>query len=286
MTSTSTPLLDTVSDPAHLTGMDTATLVQLANELRADMIASVARTGGHLGAGLGVVELTVALHHVFDAPRDKIIWDVGHQSYPHKILTGRRAAMTGLRQKAGLSGFTNRRESPYDPFGAGHSSTSVSAALGLAAARDLRGSDEAVIAVIGDGAMSAGMAFEALNNAGAMDTRLIIVLNDNDLSIAAPVGALSQHLRALRSGAAPEFFRALGLHYSGPVDGHDMDQLIQALGAAKQNDTGPVLLHVTTTKGKGHPPSESRPDGGHATGAFDINTGAALGSKSNSISFS
>ncbi|MEM6481427.1 MAG: 1-deoxy-D-xylulose-5-phosphate synthase [Pseudomonadota bacterium] len=286
MTSSSTPLLDTVSDPADLKGMDVTALIQLADELRKDMITSVARTGGHLGAGLGVVELTVALHHVFDAPRDKIVWDVGHQTYPHKILTGRRAAMSGLRQKDGLSGFTSRRESPYDPFGAGHSSTSVSAALGLAMARDLRENEEAVIAVIGDGAMSAGMAFEALNNAGAMATRLIVVLNDNDLSIAAPVGALSQHLRALRSGAAPSFFAALGVRYSGPVDGHDMDQLIHALTAAQQSEEGPVLVHVTTTKGKGHPPSETRPDGGHATGVFDPKTGAPLGAKSNSVSFS
>ena len=286
MPSSSTPLLDRVTGPADLRRMDPADLAQLAEEVRADMIRSVARTGGHLGAGLGVVELTVALHHVFEAPKDKIVWDVGHQTYPHKILTGRRAALSGLRQKDGLSGFTNRRESPYDPFGAGHSSTSISAALGLAVARDLNGGEEAVVAVIGDGAMSAGLAFEALNNAGARGTRLIVVLNDNDLSIAAPVGALSSHLKALREGAAPDYFTGLGLAYTGPVDGHDIPALIDALTAARQKETGPVLVHVTTTKGKGHPPSESRADGGHATGPFDPTTGAPLGKKSNSPSYS
>ncbi|MEM6578607.1 MAG: 1-deoxy-D-xylulose-5-phosphate synthase [Pseudomonadota bacterium] len=286
MPSPLTPLLDRVTGPADLHGMDERQLAQLAREVRADMIHAVARTGGHLGAGLGVVELTVALHHVFAAPKDKIVWDVGHQAYPHKILTGRRSAMEGLRQQDGLSGFTSRRESPFDPFGAGHSSTSISAALGLAVARDLAGGDEEVIAVIGDGAMSAGMAFEALNNAGARRTRLIVVLNDNDLSIAAPVGALSHHLRALREGRAPDFFGALGIAYSGPIDGHDVPALVQALKTARQRDAGPVLVHVTTTKGKGHPPSESRNDGGHATGTFDPETGAPLTAKSNSPSYS
>ncbi|MEM9844620.1 MAG: 1-deoxy-D-xylulose-5-phosphate synthase [Pseudomonadota bacterium] len=286
MPSLNTPLLDTVTGPADLRAMDLGTLAQLAEEVRADMIRSVARTGGHLGAGLGVVELTVALHHVFEAPKDKIVWDVGHQAYPHKILTGRRAAMASLRQQDGLSAFTNRSESPYDPFGAGHSSTSISAALGLAVARDLTGEDGEVVAIIGDGAMSAGMAFEALNNAGARDTRLIVILNDNDLSIAAPVGALSAHFQALREGHAPEFFEALGIAYRGPVDGHDIPALVEALGSARQSEAGPVLVHVTTIKGKGHPPSESRADGGHATGAFDPDTGAPLSKKSNSPSYS
>mgnify|MGYP001792899519 CR=1 FL=1 len=286
MPSLNTPLLDTVTGPADLRAMDLGTLAQLAEEVRADMIRSVARTGGHLGAGQGVVELTVALHHVFEAPKDKIVWDVGHQAYPHKILTGRRAAMASLRQQDGLSAFTNRSESPYDPFGAGHSSTSISAALGLAVARDLTGEDGEVVAIIGDGAMSAGMAFEALNNAGARDTRLIVILNDNDLSIAAPVGALSAHFQALREGHAPEFFEALGIAESRPGVGHVYPPHVVAPGSSRQSAAGPVLVHVTTIKGKGHPPSESRADGGHATGAFDPDTGAPLSKKSNSPSYS
>ncbi len=316
-----TPLLDRVRLPSDLRGLSPAALRQLADELRAETISAVSETGGHLGAGLGVVELTVALHAVFEAPRDKIIWDVGHQCYPHKILTGRRDRIRTLRQEGGLSGFTKRSESPYDPFGAAHSSTSISAALGFAAARDLGGEAGDAVAVIGDGAMSAGMAFEAMNNAGHLKKRLFIVLNDNEMSIAPPVGALSaylsrlyagapfQDLRAMAKGALqflPEpfqegarrahdalkgltmggtMFEALGLSYVGPIDGHDLDQLLPVLRTLKARATGPVLLHVLTRKGKGYAPAEAARDRGHATGRFDVLTGEQVRAKSNAPSY-
>jgi len=286
-----TPLLDRVHRPADLKAFSDSDLARLAQELRAETVSAVSETGGHLGAGLGVVELTVALHAVFDAPRDKIIWDVGHQCYPHKILTERRDRIRTLRQKDGLSGFTKRRESPYDPFGAAHSSTSISAALGFAVARDLGGVVPEglgdAIAVIGDGAMSAGMAFEAMNNAGHLGRRLIVILNDNEMSIAPPVGALSAYLSRLYAGAPfqelkaaakgavsllPEPFREgakrakemlkgmtvggtlfeeLGFSYLGPIDGHDLDQLLPVLRTVRTRATGPILIHAITTKGKG-----------------------------------
>jgi 1-deoxy-D-xylulose-5-phosphate synthase len=316
-----TPLLDRVRLPSDMRGLSPAALRQLADELRAETISAVSETGGHLGAGLGVVELTVALHAVFEAPRDKIIWDVGHQCYPHKILTGRRDRIRTLRQEGGLSGFTKRSESPYDPFGAAHSSTSISAALGFAAARDLGGEAGDAVAVIGDGAMSAGMAFEAMNNAGHLKKRLFIVLNDNEMSIAPPVGALSaylsrlyagapfQDLRAMAKGALqflPEpfqegarrahdalkgltmggtMFEALGLSYVGPIDGHDLDQLLPVLRTLKARATGPVLLHVLTRKGKGYAPAEAARDRGHATGRFDVLTGEQVRVKSNAPSY-
>ncbi|HKL56230.1 MAG TPA: 1-deoxy-D-xylulose-5-phosphate synthase N-terminal domain-containing protein, partial [Roseovarius sp.] len=285
-----TPLLDQVASPADLKQLTDSQLVTLADELRAETISAVSETGGHLGAGLGVVELTVALHAVFDAPRDKIIWDVSHQSYPHKILTGRRDRIRTLRQKDGLSGFTKRSESPYDPFGAAHSSTSISAALGFAVARDLGGVCETglgdAIAIIGDGAMSAGMAFEAMNNAGHLKKRLIVVLNDNEMSIAPPVGAFSSYLSRLYAGAPFQEFKAaakgavsllpppfqegarrardmlkgmtvggtlfeeLGFSYVGPIDGHDMDQLLPVLRTVQARATGPTLIHICTRKGK------------------------------------
>lgn len=304
-----TPTLDRVTTPADMKALSDRELRALADELRAETISAVSVTGGHLGAGLGVVELTVALHAVFDAPRDKIIWDVGHQCYPHKILTGRRDRIRTLRQKGGLSGFTKRSESPYDPFGAAHSSTSISAALGFAAARDLGGSPGDAIAVIGDGAMSAGMAFEALNNAGHLGKRLFVILNDNEMSIAPPVGAMSAYLSRLYAGAPyqelkaaakgaisllPEpfqegarrakemlkgmtvggtLFEELGFTYVGPIDGHDLDQLLPILRTAKARATGPMLIHVLTKKGKGFAPAERSPDRGHATGKFDPATG-------------
>ena len=316
-----TPLLDRVNRPADLHQLSDTQLVQLAHELRAETVSAVSETGGHLGAGLGVVELTVALHAVFDAPRDKIIWDVGHQCYPHKILTERRDRIRTLRQKDGLSGFTKRKESPYDPFGAAHSSTSISAALGFATARDLGGiTAEGIgdcIAVIGDGAMSAGMAFEAMNNAGHLNKRMIVILNDNEMSIAPPVGALSsylsklyaeepfQELKAAAKGAVsllPEPFRegarrakdmlksmtvggtlfeALGLSYLGPIDGHDLDQLLPVLRTVRDRATGPVLLHVITKKGKGYAPAEQARDKGHATAKFDVLTGKQFKAPSN-----
>ena len=326
MTSTpKTPLLDQVSAPADLKRLTDTQLHQLADELRADTIATVSETGGHLGAGLGVVELTVALHAVFDAPRDKIIWDVSHQCYPHKILTGRRDRMRTLRQKDGLSGFTKRSESPYDPFGAAHSSTSISAALGFAVARDLGGVCDTghgdAIAVIGDGAMSAGMAYEAMNNAGHLGKRLIVILNDNEMSIAPPVGALSSYLSQLYAGAPfqdfkaaakgavsllPEPFRegakrakdmlkgmaiggtlfeALGFSYVGPIDGHDMGQLLPLLRTVKDRATGPILIHVLTRKGKGYAPAEHAPDRGHARARFDVVTGKQKKSPSNAPSY-
>ena len=323
--STETPLLDTVSSPADLKRFSDAQLEQLADELRRDTIANVSRTGGHLGAGLGVVELTVALHAIFDAPRDKIIWDVSHQCYPHKILTGRRARMGTLRQENGLSGFTKRSESPYDPFGAAHSSTSISAALGFAVARDLGGNCDTghgdAIAVIGDGAMSAGMAYEAMNNAGHLKKRLIVILNDNEMSIAPPVGALSSYLTQLYAGAPfqdlrlaakgavsflPEPFRegakrakdmlkgmaiggtlfeALGFSYVGPIDGHDLEQLLPVLRTVKDRADGPILIHVVTQKGKGYRPAEESADRGHARAKFDVVTGEQKKTPSNAPSY-
>jgi 1-deoxy-D-xylulose-5-phosphate synthase len=306
---TKTPLLDTVSEPGQLRALDKKALRQFADELRRETIEVVSVTGGHLGAGLGVVELTTALHYVFDTPKDKIIWDVGHQAYPHKILTGRRDRMRTLRQGGGLSGFTKRAESQYDPFGAAHSSTSISAGLGFAVARDLKGETGNVIAVIGDGAMSAGMAYEAMNNAGAMDARLIVILNDNDMSIAPPVGAMSAYLarlvssrsyRGLRkigkkiasvlprpmkvaAGRAEEYargmvtggtlFEELGFYYVGPIDGHNLDHLIPVLENVRDMKNGPVLIHVVTKKGKGYAPAEASADKYHGVVKFNVLTG-------------
>jgi 1-deoxy-D-xylulose-5-phosphate synthase len=316
-----TPMLDRVTLPSDLKALTDRELRLLADELRAETISAVSVTGGHLGAGLGVVELTVALHAVFDAPRDKIIWDVGHQCYPHKILTGRRGRIRTLRMEGGLSGFTKRSESPYDPFGAAHSSTSISAALGFAVARDLGAGGGDAIAVIGDGAMSAGMAFEAMNNAGHLKKRLIVVLNDNEMSIAPPVGALSsylsrlyagepfQELKAAAKGAVsllPEpfqegarrakellkgmavggtLFEELGFSYVGPIDGHSLDQLLPLLRTVKARATGPVLIHVLTKKGKGYAPAEAARDRGHATGQFDVLTGAQAKASANAPSY-
>ncbi|WP_121060846.1 1-deoxy-D-xylulose-5-phosphate synthase [Chachezhania antarctica] len=320
-----TPLLDLVDSPADLRQFSDTQLTQLAHELRAETISAVSETGGHLGAGLGVVELTVAIHAVFQAPKDKIVWDVSHQAYPHKILTGRRDRMRTLRKKDGLSGFTKRSESPYDPFGAAHSSTSISAALGFSVARDLGGlTPEGLgdaVAIIGDGAMSAGMAFEAMNNAGHLNRRLFVILNDNEMSIAPPVGALSsylsrlyaeapfQDLKAAAKGAVsmlPEPFRAgarrakevlksvtvggtlfeaLGFSYIGPIDGHDMDQLLPILRTVRARATGPTLIHVITKKGKGYAPAERARDGGHATATFDLVTGEQKKAPSNAPSY-
>jgi 1-deoxy-D-xylulose-5-phosphate synthase len=305
-----TPLLDTVDIPADIRRLRTEQLRQLADELRQETISAVSVTGGHLGAGLGVVELTVALHYVFDTPRDRVIWDVGHQAYPHKIVTGRRSRIRTLRQEGGLSGFTRRSESEYDPFGAAHSSTSISAGLGMAVARDLAGGNNNVVAVIGDGAMSAGMAYEAMNNAGALRSRLIVVLNDNDMSIAPPVGALSGHLSRLLSGRpyvtlrnlgrgiaenlpkplelaakrAEEFARGfvaggtlfdeLGFYYVGPVDGHNLDHLLPVLKNARDSKLDkPILVHVVTKKGKGYAPAEASDDKYHGVVKFDVVTG-------------
>jgi len=320
-----TPLLDQITSPSDLKRLSDAQLGQLAAELRSETISAVSQTGGHLGAGLGVVELTVALHAVFDTPRDKIIWDVSHQTYPHKILTGRRERMLTLRQKGGLSGFTKRSESAYDPFGAAHSSTSISAALGFATARDLGGQIDAglgdAIAVIGDGAMTGGMAYEAMNHAGHLKKRLIVILNDNDMSIAEPVGALSNYLSQLYSGAPfqdlkevakgavsflPEPFRegakrakdmlkgmavggtlfeALGFSYVGPIDGHDLNQLLPLLRTVKDRANGPILIHAVTQKGKGYAPAEQARDRGHATAKFDVVTGKQHKSPSNAPSY-
>lgn len=306
-----TPLLDRIHEPADLRRFKDHELKQLAEELRQELIAAVSVTGGHLGAGLGVVELTIALHHVFDTPTDKLIWDVGHQSYPHKILTGRRGRIRTLRQPGGLSGFCKRAESEYDTFGAGHSSTSISAGLGMAVARDLGGKTNNVVAVIGDGAMSAGMAYEAMNNAGAMDSRLIVILNDNDMSIAPPVGAMSAYLAKLISGGtyrrlrrflkqlaqkslpkswqrraarAEEFtrgfwtggtlFEELGFYYVGPIDGHNFDHLLPVLRNVRNMRNGPILVHVVTQKGKGYGPAEVSADKFHGVGKFNVVTGA------------
>ena len=316
-----TPLLDQVGLPADLKRLTDAQLRQLSDELRAEVISAVSETGGHLGAGLGVVELTVALHAVFDAPRDKIIWDVGHQAYPHKVLTGRRDRIRTLRTEGGLSGFTKRSESPFDPFGAAHSSTSISAALGFACAADLGGSAGDAVAVIGDGAMSAGMAFEAMNNAGHLGKRLFVILNDNEMSIAPPVGALSAYLSRMYAGAPfqelksaakgmvsllPEplqegarrakemlkgmtvggtLFEELGFSYVGPIDGHDLEQLLPVLRTTHQRATGPMLIHVLTKKGKGYGPAENARDKGHATGKFDVLTGVQAKAASNAPSY-
>lgn len=304
-----TPLLDQVKVPVDLRKLEPSQLRQLADELRAETISAVSVTGGHLGAGLGVVELTVALHYVFDTPRDVVIWDVGHQAYPHKILTGRRERIRTLRQGGGLSGFTKRSESDYDPFGAAHAATSISAALGFAVARDQRGEDNSVIAVIGDGSMSAGMAYEAMNNAAETTKRLIVILNDNDMSIAPPVGGMSSYLarlaatrtyRRLRKAAKtvaehlPQpihdiakkteeyartmvtggtFFEELGFHYLGPFDGHDLDTLLPVLKNAREYDDKPVLIHVVTKKGKGYAPAENAADKYHGVSKFNVVTG-------------
>ena len=273
-----TPLLDTIETPADLKRIGKDKLRQVADELRAETIDAVSVTGGHFGAGLGVIELTVALHYVFDAPSDKLIWDVGHQAYPHKILTGRRARIRSIRKPGGLSGFTRRSESEFDPFGAAHSSTSISAALGMAVARDLKGGANHVVAVIGDGAMSAGMAYEALNNAGALKSRLIVVLNDNAMSIAPPVGALDAHLRGLvaKAGAEASLFTNLGFQYVGPVNGHDVSALVKLFEGLRDSDHGPVLIHAVTEKGRGYGPAEKSADKGHAMAKFDIATGVQV----------
>jgi 1-deoxy-D-xylulose-5-phosphate synthase len=279
-------LLDQITTSEDLRGFAPDQLQQIADEMREETIAAVSVTGGHLGAGLGVVELTVALHYVFDTPRDRLIWDVGHQAYPHKILTGRRDRIRTLRQGGGLSGFTKRSESEYDPFGAAHSSTSISAALGMAVARDLKGGDNQVIAVIGDGAITAGMAYEALNNAGALKNRLLVILNDNAMSIAGPVGALSRHLDSLTAHGQTDrpasLFESLGMTYLGPIDGHDMGALVPELERIRDHETGPVLLHVVTQKGKGYHPAASSADKGHAVGKFDVATGAPASSPAKS----
>ncbi|GAB1365105.1 1-deoxy-D-xylulose-5-phosphate synthase [Rhodobacter sp.] len=316
-----TPTLDRVTVPSDLKALSDRELRLLADELRAETISAVSVTGGHLGAGLGVVELTVALHAVFDTPRDKLVWDVGHQCYPHKILTGRRDRIRTLRTEGGLSGFTKRSESPYDPFGAAHSSTSISAALGFAMAAELGGDPGDAIAVIGDGSMSAGMAFEAMNNAGHLGKRLFVILNDNEMSIAPPVGALSAYLSRLYAeapmqdlkqvakgfvGLLPEplqegarrakemlkgmtiggtLFEALGFNYVGPIDGHDLDQLLPVLRTVKARATGPTLIHVLTKKGKGYAPAENSADRGHARAKFDVMTGEQKKSPSNAPSY-
>jgi 1-deoxy-D-xylulose-5-phosphate synthase len=316
-----TPLLDTIRIPADLRKLPEHQVRQVAEELRAETISAVSVTGGHLGAGLGVIELTTALHYVFDTPRDRIIWDVGHQAYPHKILTGRRDRIRTLRQGGGLSGFTRRSESEYDPFGAAHSSTSISAGLGMAVARDLSGGKNAVIAVIGDGAMSAGMAYEAMNNAGARQERLIVILNDNDMSIAPPVGAMSAYLARLASGktylklrdigkqltkrlgrtidrtvtravehargfvTGGTLFEELGFYYVGPIDGHNLDHLLPVLKNVRDADFGPILVHVVTQKGKGYGPAEETDDKLHAVAKFDVVTGTQVKAKANAPSY-
>ena len=274
-----TPLLDQVKSPADLKGLPHGDLCRLAEELRAETLRTVAETGGHLGSSLGVIELTVALHAIFDAPSDTIIWDVSHQCYPHKILTGRREKMRSLRKKNGLSGFTRRQESAFDPFGAAHSSTSISAGLGFATARDLKGEQAHVICVIGDGAMSAGMAYEAMNNAGASGRPLIVILNDNDMSISPSTGALTHHLASIRSeteNARSNLFQNLGFDYRGPVDGHDLDVLIPLLADLRENGDRPVLLHVLTRKGAGYDPAERAADKYHGVNPFDVTTGVQV----------
>ena len=316
-----TPMLDRVKLPSDMKALTDRELRQLADELRAETISAVSVTGGHLGAGLGVVELTVALHAVFNAPRDKIIWDVGHQCYPHKILTGRRDRIRSLRSEGGLSGFTKRSESPYDPFGAAHSSTSISAALGFAMAAELGGDPGDAVAVIGDGSMSAGMAFEAMNNAGHLKQRMFVILNDNEMSIAPPVGAMSAYLSSIYAGQPYQdlknaakgmvsllppplqegarrakemlkgmavggtLFEELGFSYVGPIDGHDLDQLLPVLRTAHDRATGPMLIHVLTKKGKGYAPAEMARDKGHATGKFDVLTGVQVKAPSNAPSY-
>ena len=272
---TATPLLDRVTGPQDLRIMDRDTLIRLAGELRAETINIVSRTGGHLGSSLGVIELTLAIHTVFDTPRDKLIWDVSHQCYPHKILTGRREKMLELRKKGGPSGFTRRTESPFDPFGAAHSSTSISAGLGFAMARELGGDPGDVVCVIGDGAMSAGMAFEAINNAGALGKRLFVILNDNAMSISPSTGAIATYLAELgaRPGEDRSFFEQMGFTYHGPVDGHDLGGLVDSLQALRQHATGPVLLHALTRKGAGYDAAEASADKYHGVAKFDIATG-------------
>jgi 1-deoxy-D-xylulose-5-phosphate synthase len=319
--SSKTPLLDQIRTPDDLRKLPESQLRQVADELRIETVDAVAVTGGHLGAGLGVVELTVALHYVFNTPADRIVWDVGHQAYPHKILTGRRDRIRTLRQGNGLSGFTKRTESEYDPFGAAHSSTSISAALGMAVARDLSGGKNNTIAVIGDGAMTAGMAYEAMNNAGAMNSRLIVILNDNDMSIAPPVGAMAGYLARLFSGhtyrslreigkqlakrlpkaleigalRAEEFsrgmvtggtlFEELGFYYVGPIDGHNMDQLLPVLKNVRDSETGPIIVHCRTQKGKGYEPAEKSADKYHGVVKFDVATGVQAKAKSNAPAY-
>ncbi|MEN5297218.1 1-deoxy-D-xylulose-5-phosphate synthase [Brucella sp. TWI559] len=316
-----TPLLDKAPTPEALRALPEQDLPRLAEELRAELVDAVSTTGGHLGAGLGVVELTIALHHVFDTPHDRIIWDVGHQAYPHKILTGRRDRIRTLRQEGGLSGFTKRTESEYDPFGAAHSSTSISAGLGMAVASDLSGEKRNVIAVIGDGSMSAGMAYEAMNNAGALDARLIVILNDNDMSIAPPTGAMSAYLARLVSGKTyrsvrdaakqvakklPKFlqdkarkseeftrafftggtlFEELGFYYVGPIDGHNLDHLLPVLKNVRDTQEGPVLIHVVTQKGKGYAPAEAAADKYHGVNKFDVITGKQAKPPANAPSY-
>ena len=316
-----TPLLDQVNYPADLKKIDDKDMPQLAQELRTEMIDAVSKTGGHLGAGLGVVELTLAIHKVFDTPNDRLIFDVGHQCYPHKIITGRRDRIRTLRQENGLSGFTRRAESEYDPFGAAHSSTSISAGLGMAVAAELSGTDRKVIAVIGDGSMSAGMAFEALNNAGALDARLIVILNDNDMSIAPPTGAMSAYLARLASGrtymgfrelgkkltaylgktvdraitravehargyvTGGTLFEELGFYHIGPIDGHNFDVLLPILRNVRDNINGPVLIHVVTQKGKGYAPAEAAADKYHGVNKFDVITGAQAKAKPNAPAY-
>lgn len=316
-----TPLLDQVHYPSDLRKLEDRDLPQLARELRNEMIDAVSRTGGHLGAGLGVVELTIAIHNVFNTPNDRLIFDVGHQCYPHKILTGRRDRIRTLRQEDGLSGFTRRAESEYDPFGAAHSSTSISAGLGMAVAAELDKTDRRVIAVIGDGAMSAGMAYEALNNAGALDARLIVVLNDNDMSIAPPTGAMSAYLARLASGrtymgfrdfgkkltaylgknvdraitravehargyvTGGTMFEEMGFYHIGPIDGHSFDHLLPVLRNVRDHAQGPVLIHVVTQKGKGYPPAEAAADKYHGVNKFDVITGAQAKVKPNAPSY-
>jgi 1-deoxy-D-xylulose-5-phosphate synthase len=274
-------LLHDIHTPADLKKLGKDQLPQVADELRHELIDAVSVTGGHFGAGLGVIELTTALHYVFDTPADRIIWDVSHQAYPHKILTGRRDQIRTIRKAGGLSGFTKRSESEYDPFGAAHSSTSISAALGMAVARDLTGGSNHVIAVIGDGAMSAGMAYEAMNNAGALKSRLIVVLNDNAMSIAPPVGALEKHLRDLVAtrGAQASIFTGLGFRYVGPVDGHDVTALASLFEELRDGPAGPVLVHCITEKGRGYAPAEASADKGHAMAKFDKATGTQAKSK-------
>ena len=316
-----TPLLDSIESPDDLKKLSDADLKKIAEELRQETINSVSKTGGHLGAGLGVIELTVALHSIFDAPHDKIIWDVGHQSYPHKILTGRRNKMNTLRKKNGLSGFAKRDESLFDAFGAGHSSTSISSGLGMSIARDLKGDDNNIICVIGDGAISAGQAYEAMNNAGAIKSRLIVILNDNDMSIAPPTGAMSAYLAKLISGEkylgfrsfakqiieklpksleksakkADEIsrtisgegtlFEALGFYYVGPIDGHNLDHLLPVIRNIKDTNQGPILIHVVTKKGKGYLPAENSNEKFHGVSKFNITTGEQQKSKDNKPSF-
>src|SRR6202048_2079656 len=310
-----TPLLDTIRTPEDLRRLKVDQVRQGADELRQETLDAVSVTGGHFGAGLGVVELTTAIHYIFDTPNDRLIWDVGHQAYPHKILTGRRDRIRTLRTGGGLSGFTKRAESEYDAFGAAHSSTSISAGLGMAGAGKMDGRDNNVICVIGDGAMSAGMAYEAMNNAGAMDSRLIVILNDNDMSIAPPVGAMSAYLSRLLSGRTymslreigkqfahhlPKFFEQralraeeyarglitggtlfeeLGFYYVGPIDGHNLDHLLPVLRNVRDAKSGPILVHVVTQKGKGYPPAETSADKYHGVVAFDVATGAQAKSK-------